>query len=159
MQENSYYTPDIQDFFSGYEYEMYNGYQWVPQVFPKPWWEDTGMRGFISLTNSIKDEGVRTLYLTKEQIEIEGWKPKYTNKRRYWFDTNPDFYKTSKLQDYYGYHDYSVILSFDPEDQRVILKVDFDGGKENIDDFDTIFDGQCKSINEFRKTMLQLHTK
>ncbi len=62
---NKYFTPDIEDIRVGYECEMLNGYgEWKPFKFEKYlYYEGVGV-----------DFGkMRVPYLTKEQIEAEGW--------------------------------------------------------------------------------------
>ena len=71
--ENKYYTPSIEDIRVGYEYESLQKQQdgsekWVPQKIVRRYdlegdWENWLYYGIV-----------KTPYLTKEQIEAEGWK-------------------------------------------------------------------------------------
>lgn len=80
MEKNKYYTPDISEFHSGFQYEMYNGYEWVAHQFPSPWWNQaSGMGGFNILQECINTEMVRLKYLDRQDIESEGWHLKEDN--------------------------------------------------------------------------------
>lgn len=64
--DNQYFTPDIEDIRVGYECETL--------VYPYPNWVNTKIEQGDDL-NYIQDGSwkVRVPYLTKEQIEAEGW--------------------------------------------------------------------------------------
>lgn len=72
--ENKHFTPEIKDLRVGYECEMkvYNEDRWVKLVF--------GNLDFSTVLDRDKDgkysvpDCIKTPYLTKEQIESEGWK-------------------------------------------------------------------------------------
>lgn len=79
---------------------------------------------------------IRTPYLTKEQIEGEGWK--YTGRSvDIWFEKEGDFqignWTSYKVRMHYG------------EDQRLFIHAVDSGGEHYL------FEGKCPSINEFRK--------
>ena len=72
--ENNYYTPDVSDIRIGYECEVEEITGWEKILI-----DDEGPEIFYDLHTSIaftKLKKIRTLYLTKEQIEAEGWKQK-----------------------------------------------------------------------------------
>lgn len=76
MEQNKYYTPEIEDLFIGYECELFipaskepmvlGGYYdtWVQMSFTKPWRIHDVQKG---------ESQIRTKYLDKEDIEKCGW--------------------------------------------------------------------------------------
>jgi hypothetical protein len=127
--DSKYYTPDIEDLFVGYECETWYSYDrkiFEPDIIDGKWQLDF-------LKQYINDGALRTKYLTKEQIESEGWKFISSGTKR-----GHCFYK--KKYDLY----------FDNELGTVKIKND----KEDISyevESGIKYDGQCPSINEFRK--------
>lgn len=115
--ENKYYTPDLEDLYVGYECEVSeNG-----SKFLGPMKINSRMIGGI-------DDfilSVRTPYLTKEQIESEGWE----FKQHY----HPRFEKTVNEVEYTIYIEYNQIQLYNFTDKHHILTT------------------ERKSINEFRK--------
>lgn len=81
--ENKYFTPDITDIRVGYECELYmsediknDGDVWVYTLNPEKSWQVfkfTSGSDLMWFTPYILREQLRTPYLTKEQIEAEGW--------------------------------------------------------------------------------------
>jgi len=73
MQKNKYYTPEIEEFHVGFEYEqastMPSYLHWDFIV-----WGDDINDEFEFLISGIRDEHVRVKYLTKEDIEWLNWK-------------------------------------------------------------------------------------
>ncbi len=153
MEENNkYYTPKITDIRIGYECEVN--------------WSRGYSEEFEPLNTSLKDEeGVydpnlddtviayddgyaefRTKYLSKEDIESEGWifKSKTVD---LWFES--DLEKAISLQDFYGCKCYKLYLNYGLHDHKLKIKGDFMGGS-TFDESDTLFEGKCLSINEFR---------
>lgn len=78
MGENKYFIPKIEDIFIGYEFEtllnlelgssLQNG--WNKYTIDL---ENNIDDLFIEIVDTIKKKNIRTPYLTKEQIESEGW--------------------------------------------------------------------------------------
>jgi|694.fasta_scaffold67796_7 hypothetical protein len=66
MENNKYFTPDIEDIHAGYECELLIYAKWEPNTV-KPY------TALESVGKCIKDKVIRVPYLTKEQIEAEGW--------------------------------------------------------------------------------------
>lgn len=134
MEENKYYIPEIEDLSVGYECEL--NIPNLPDI--KGGWKK------ISLTNETLNNYfslvrlpsyktfVRTKYLDKEDIESLGWK----------FDAN-------KADDY-KYYLNSYILYFPyAEEEPILIK----------DQKNTLFYGECKSINELKTIMKFLNIK
>lgn len=165
--ENKYYTPDIEDLYVGYECEIKtnHGYEsfndnieiWKPVKLELK--DKTG-----AYLNILKDtliglddgyQPIRTPYLTKEQIEAEGFPFQKTNRLTNWFFINTWNLPDEKIQDFYRYKAYSVTILQMPDNQ---LKIYFDFSGGNPED-SCMFEGECKSINEFRKILKMLKIK
>lgn len=120
----NYYTPSIEELFVGYECEL-KGWEdditWYPTVLEQ------------RMLSTIRINEVRTPYLTKEQIEAEGWE----------FIINdlgfPEYYKKGSFH---------MIL----RNGRIyeIIKIDFKNSEEYSKPRPTYI-GIIKSINELRK--------
>ncbi len=68
--EDKYYTPEIEEFHIGFEYEITTGYEWVKKPFTH---EDFNTFLYQHLDNAVKQEQVRVKYLDKEDIESLGF--------------------------------------------------------------------------------------
>lgn len=134
MNKEKYFTPDIEDFHIGYEFEM--------KVFGD---EDEWVKGICK--SSIDDicckdsegniwinEAIRVPYLTKEQIEAEGWKES---------DTLGFFDKIVDPKDRW-------FIDWEEEEQFITI-----GDNEN----EVGYTGPCKDINTFRKIIKLLNIK
>ena len=69
-----------------------------------------------------------------------------------------DIEKASSLQEFYGYKCYKLFLNYGLHDQKLIIKGDFTGGC-NFEQSDTLFEGFCPSINEYRTICKLLNIK
>jgi hypothetical protein len=141
--ENKYFTPDIEDLCIGYECEYNFARAYTDEFdFVKIGYKDVtpGKGGYTNeLTHMIHliDDGaaaIRVPYLTKEQIEAEGWK----------FDYNlGDF-------DYYiktvNNTEYELEFCYK---ERININI----WKR------TLYHGECKDINTFRKIIKLLNIK
>ncbi len=143
--ENKYFIPEISDFYNGYKYERNDGGEWysvtcdlydardiktllnkkVLDTFPEgknPLDSDT----YSAHYKATSIDRIRVPHLTKEQIEAEGWK----------FDYNLgdfDYYiKTVNNTEYE--------LEFCYKERININRYKF-----------TLYHGECKDINTFRK--------
>lgn len=172
-----YYTPAIEDIHIGYECEFHGittgGLYFfnddgskdeeksiepsIKVYYPMrcgidPWSTDLKPE---DIYESISNNQIRTPYLTKEQIEAEGWIFK-TKSIDLWFES--DIEKASSLQEFYRYKCYKLFLNYGLHDRRLIIKGDFTGGC-NFEQSDTLFEGFCPSINEFRTICKLLNIK
>ena len=147
--KSKYYTPDISDLFVGYECEKaildYSStglapVGWEPyKIGQDANWEKglREMETFI-LWNT---RSLRTPYLTKEQIESEGWK--YEGAKDYLlfgYDVMQGFHNAMEKGDY-------VIQGrslFGSQHLKIFDRSDQEGAH-------CVFEGFCPSINEFRK--------
>lgn len=150
MNNELYYTPDIEDIRVGYECEIY-----MPQDIN---WENYNWQKYILETKHFNNEQpyfpltskIRTPYLTKEQIEAEGWEFKETNKIRYWYQKQ----SPEKGGNWHGYYIYEAKLIHDPEMNYLKILYSFNAVEDEC-----VFEGECKSINEFRTIMKLLKIK
>lgn len=124
-KEKEYFIPKLDDFNIDYECEMLTDRGWKQYIIHSS-------RAFID--NVIKNS-LRTPYLTKEQIEKEGWKFVFQGQ----WDTFQSFEKGDNL--------YMTFYN----QQRTITIVKGNGY--------TIYSGSCPSINEFRTIMKFLNIK
>lgn len=142
MMENKYYTPDIEDIRVGYECEQLIDYithnEWKKEIFGKGCWLPEGDVGGIMhwYHTCIINKRLRTAYLTKEQIEDEGW-------------NILQIYPNGALIFLKGTIDDGYELLWEQNKSIKITKVwsIFDGEKYLRSD---IYIGDSPSINEFR---------
>lgn len=129
-EELKYFIPEISDLHVGYECESLNALPeeeryWIPYVVG----ETTGTwNQFGGIRWAVENKHLRVPYLTKEQIEKEGW-------ISYQGST---LIALNKGDFYIWYSEFSKILSIDQ------------GKHPNKR---TRFIGECKDINTFRKLM------
>lgn len=114
MEDNKYYTPDLEDIRIGYSCEIKSNDNWDFYVVGEGYENITINRAI----NETKFGGIRTPYLTKEDIESEKWK---------WDRTYSCYMK----------NDVKLWLE---DNQKLSLMVEHD----------YLFNGECKSINEFK---------
>ena len=143
---NKYYVPQIEDIKVGYELQYHN---WGM--------DELGVKelNFNKWETCILDEGnvetfmkygirggVRVSYLTKEQIEAEGWVFITTNHICNWYKIEFRNWK-GEPSDFYKYPIYGMQLIHDLELNKISIYFDF--GEDSC-----VFEGECKSINELR---------
>lgn len=122
--ESAYFTPDIEDIHIGYECEINSefetrGFEWTKLSL-------IGNSIKTIIEDPEKMKRIRVPYLTKEQIEAEGWK----------FDYN------------LGDFDYYVKTVNDTEYELEFCYKE----RININIWKrTLYHGECKDINTFRK--------
>lgn len=146
--ENKYYTPDIEDIKAGYYCQtLHSRFTVIDNVSSyKEEWIDLIIKefSFESSNNAIEAKTIRTPYLTKEQIEAEGWKyhaDKFLESlgkepTHFWFVKNGfgcTFYLNGRIQ-------------ITNDKMQTMFPV-------------IIFDGVCPSINEFRTICKLLNIK
>lgn len=136
--ENKYFTPDIEDIRVGYECEMKyrRDGEWEKFVVKDTWFGRDGEGDLPDVYSAIlpglsidrkPEEKIRVPYLTKEQIEAEGWK----------YEEKIDKFKHPIEVD--------IELYLDTKSRWIWLTIpNTDGGKSNM------YRGECKDINIFR---------
>jgi hypothetical protein len=136
MNDDKYYIPDLEDFRIGYEFEMDDTWGgWKKMILTQE-----------LLKNPLVPLGsgneripwywkIRTPFLTKEQIEDEGWKQL----------TEIKFEKPSRLKDciyylwFFREHSFKSIIEFNYINELAEIKI-----------LQTLYTGPIKSINELR---------
>lgn len=147
MEEDKYFIPDIEDIRTGYECELYVEDSWQEATLiditklglkfnsfnKKKEWIFTNVDGTV----------IKTPYLTKEQIEAEGW--------QVIDDKNPAKFKHPVEVD--------VQVIYDFENHYLWITIPAEIVKEKIKYRANKYAGYCKSINEFRyiSKLLQLN--
>lgn len=144
MNEEKYYTPSIEDFRVGYECEFYNKKEWHSSVLQYGIYDDPQWGGLlISMGDGdywYDKDSVRTPYLTKEQIEAEGWSFDGCVKGEY------TFYKGTIT----GINCWMLV--YDKKDKSISI-CDVNNKSYNS------FYGSCPSINELRYISKLLNIK
>ena len=126
--ENKYFTPNIEDIRVGYECE------WLGAKDLKHEYIQIKMDGdWLNIAINSGIQFFRVPYLTKEQIEAEGWKPEGRI-------TPKQFKKNIDNDSYYE-------LTLNEDNQIVITKAFTDGWSWKWSPF---YSGECKDINTFR---------
>jgi len=135
--ENKYYTPAIEDLHVGYEYEYRVGknYAWNTAKILDLYTDRDGC-GTYEVEQYLGEGNIRTPYLTKEQIESEGWEIKT-------YDIHKAFDFAFKKENYFGVRLKTGKLDIHMAD---VIK---DKYLENTS-HGRLYYGECKSINEFR---------
>ena len=125
--ENKYFTPDIEDICIGYECEINNTHgKWESITITFTNSNSFYKTDIAEVCLLVEDKYVRVPYLTKEQIEAEGWKVDYT----------------------LGDFDYYVKTVNDEEYELEFCYKE----RININIWKrTLYHGECKDINTFRK--------
>jgi len=130
-KDKKYFTPEIEDIRVGYEYEIENDP--VRGIWDKEIIENLyDLENFCKYNKKDNDAEIRTQYLTKEQIEEEGWKQAKCS--------NPEILSFTKDKYWHcWYTSGGNVLSID-KGTRPLLPNQY-------------FRGYCPSINEFRQIM------
>lgn len=146
MENNKYFTPDIEDICIGYEYEQLvtplseslgkGEEEWMKCKFPDPFTIDR-----ILLLYERKKQ-LRVSYLTKEQIEAEGWTSFITE---YKGDIVPENMTYTFFRE-----DRNYMLGWNFNTNKITLIIKDPSLVENYYNEPT-FRGECKDINTFRK--------
>ncbi len=71
---DKYFIPKIEDIRVGYECEFYTGPHWTKMFIVDRNVQTSEQLDIRFTIDSLKDNEIRVPYLTKEQIEAEGWK-------------------------------------------------------------------------------------
>lgn len=121
--DSKYFTPAISDLRIGYEYEQYaDGRPGYPDWVPNCRIDSASEIEYIESGEWV----IRVPYLTKEQIEAEGWKVEKQDNQLWYCDKG------------------SVHIAYFLKDYKTepTMKIELYGEK--------IFRGECKDINTFR---------
>jgi len=118
--ENEYFIPDIEDIYIGYELEHLSANGYIETKFEIN-------SSLHALQELIKLNQIRVPYLTKEQIEAEGW----------------EYEKEIKTVQCYDKE--NIFIAYSEKTHRMLIR------KHNNETWKTIYFGRCKDINAFRK--------
>jgi hypothetical protein len=151
MEKNKYFTPDIEDIHIGYECEILYPHNMIEynEKLNENLWEKHKfeLRESLSEGDSMSfDYMYRTLYLTNQQLENEGWK---------YYQNIPDMVVSEGYVEYYKDVEwFKVVISISETShyldvQKVFQNVQI--GDELQEFRNTIYNGHCKDINTFRK--------
>lgn len=141
LEKAKYFQPDIEDICVGYECRSVNtfflanewGYEHTLSPMKKLTREDVVTR-FKTTWN------VRVAWLTKEQIEAEGWKPTLDFKRDIMDEVAFDKGYTSE------WGPYRVLIVFGEKTRNLKISIEMMNRKQWVR-----YSGECKDINTFRK--------
>lgn len=135
--ENKYYTPAVEDLHIGYQCEVFEGGDWRKETIDIS-------HHFDIFTEGVKLGEIRTPYLTKEDIEAEGWVFQYEYRDGMEFEWNPE----TIWKDTPG-----GFLDFYPETH--IIRISTTDGEYTADGpaISTKYKGYCFSINELRTVL------
>ena len=141
MEDIKYYTPKIEDLFEGYEFE-HQEYDEFVDVYTDNWvksgFDSRGGLGH-DLTHDFNDGRVRVPYLSKEQIEAEGWK--YLG--GFWWEWP---IKDSIYVEEFSNRTLDFRLNFSSPDKYLIMEA----YERNSFDWERVFAGPCPTVNELR---------
>ena len=140
MENNLYYTPTLEDFTEGLEYE----------------WKVT--KDYQSFTHSFKSilpdlQNMRIKYLDQSDIESLGWRFKTKGPFRTWYTGSDSWFNNTIPTGDSGRY-WSFELSHDIKYNGIIIKAG-----TNYGDTDTFFEGTIKNKSELIKLMQQLNIK
>jgi hypothetical protein len=145
QMENKYFTPDIEDFHVGYECEILKE-NWEHFVFNVE--EIIPVFARVNSKTIVSDK-IRVPYLTKEQIEAEGWTEFITEYRGDIKLENMNYVffneKSNYMLGWFFNRNQIGLLVKDPA-----KALDINGNIINYNDAPR-YTGECKDINTFRK--------
>lgn len=147
--EDKYYIPKIEDLHVGYECElelpithMFDEYKWKSVILNEA--DNFNFESPAFVYTCLSCERLRTLYLTKEQIEAEGWEYlEHEDKNWLEFRRSKKRLGISPIDDAY----FMVIYTPSVTKLLVVMRYISTGEEE------AYYDGECKSVNEFRKIL------
>jgi len=73
MEENKYYTPSIDEFYIGFEYEYYSNGNWSISNDFVDVFSDWDTESIYSVKSEIQDKTIRVKYLDQKDIESLGF--------------------------------------------------------------------------------------
>jgi hypothetical protein len=124
--ENKYFIPDIEDICIGYECEQLINQVWTKEIFAKGSYLPENSDLLHWAHTSIINKNLRVPYLTKEQIEAEGWELLSEDKYLQFIKPGYSISYVEKL--------------------HLLIVIVLEEKQSNV-----IYSGKCKDINTFRK--------
>lgn len=151
--ENKYYTPELEEFHFGFEFECLDQYGWEKMIFGESKFHNPELDQYDEYFNKLAHAITRVKYLDKLDIESLGWKP---------FDTNDKIeYKGFigiKEMFYATFHPLGKLILAKKYDRVSIYHPDYiRDGSGRFDGYATLVSNLLiKNISELRKLMKQL---
>lgn len=154
MEDNKYYTPSIEEFHVGFEYQ-HTGLLDINQIKEEfyNFNYDLKDKSLEEINYAINNNWIRVKYLDQEDIESLGWTFKSTNKMRTWYTGSDNWFNNTIPTGNSGRY-WSFELSHDPEYNGIIIKAG-----TNYGETDTFFEGTIKNKSELKKLMEQLNIR
>lgn len=171
--KETHYTPDIEEFCVGYQCEMKNSsdptyFDWEPVEFLDDFdfIMGTSMNDydFAYLRKDLIEGNFRTPHLTVEQLIEEGWTLDEEDSYQQWEDmifhlnrrAGSDSTRNGGI--WMDGHRYVFEIIFRTNSNTIqIIEHAFGGFTGNSHDQRVLFNGICKSINDYRKIIKQLN--
>ena len=140
--ENKYYTPSIEEFHVGFEYEIYESninreYIWKKQIFEEFTFESeiNTYDGEMPFNVGFSEKRIRVKYLDSDDIESLGF-------------VDPQYFKDA---DYFGYTKGNIRLYLLPSHDGIkVTKIDQFGLKWDL------FSGDIKNKSELKVLLKQI---
>lgn len=143
MEENSkYYTPTIEEFHVGFEYEQFDNNQWKQNKLEV----DGAERFFVMLSAYELKEFVRVKHLDREDIESLFWIMKSEKSES---PEDYDKYTTGESRDYW------ILEHYTDENPHAVQIYNQKSDKEH----DNHYHGPIKNKSELKKLMQMLNIK
>lgn len=140
MKDNKYYTPDISDLHIGYEGEYLAMITPQTRVWKPFKIEDSfSFNEIWDIFNEGKQTNIKVKYLSKEDIESEGWKD---------LENHPKL-----VEQHYSQGKHRLVLN---QITRGIEVYTINFVDTELSPPIQIYKGECKSINELKKLMKSL---
>lgn len=137
MENNKYYTPTIEEFHVGFEYQ-HKGLLDINQIEEKfyNFNYDLKDKSLEEINYAINNNWIRVKYLDQEDIESLGWVKHNINKNCYYIELHKNTFGTIYMEYY------------DEQETKWCIESDRHG--------ETIFIGTIKNKSELKKLMKQL---
>ena len=155
-KDPNHYTPEMEEFYLGYEFELYVRGGWEKKVWGEFEWNHSELEQFKDDYMKLAHAIVRTPFLTKEQIEAEGWRHtggKLISSAAQYFKKSVGEYIED--DDCTGF-EYRMYYTASTHRMSIdALTISYGEARNSCyeGDCDTVFKGEIKSINEFRTLM------
>jgi len=149
MENNLYYTPELNEFHIGFECEILGiiGAKEDERLFSQ---STIITKKELDLIHLLE---IRVKYLDQSDIESLGWLFKTKGPFRYWFEGNESWFNNTIPDSPSGrYWEFQLI--FDPELHTVQISAKTNDG---IQEYEPFFQGTIKNLSELKKLMQQLN--
>lgn len=157
LEESKYYTPDISEFYVGFEFEedVQGNNLWTKYFLTRndlKNLEYATTNEFDDILNNLKKEQVRVKYLDEKDILSLGFEFDKTNKMRYWYKWEQ---YNERIQEDKSYRYWNLYLVHDPDENLIKVTADISDGNQD----EKFFEGIIKNKSELKKLLEQLNIK